>query len=421
MAVVPIYVGSFESLKGVKRPQNAAPRKKSTNPLEDSDSESESITESLSANDAWMFPVFGSAVLFSLYLLFRFLDKEYINYLLSAYFAILGCAAVAKVGLLVSKKTIPTSILKHVEKYKITISKKGKHVYNASFTFVHAVLLAASIFLTLFYVFTKNWIASNVFGLSFAINAIQLLSLDSFKTGMILLSGLFFYDIFWVFGTEVMVSVAKNFDAPIKLVWPRDIIGVLAGTLEKTEFSMLGLGDIVIPGIFVALCLRFDHHQAWQRNPKGDFRSTKFARPYFMACSAAYVIGLLTTFVVMHTFQAAQPALLYLSPACILSALITAAVRGEIKDLFAYSTEEDNEEAKKEKKDSKKTKKEKLTTAEEIKTTEEQPAAAAEDEADTNAEADAEDDDYVAVNAEDSKNSPKVSKKKKGGKKKSGK
>lgn len=87
-----------------------------------------------------------------------------------------------------------------------------------------------------------------MFGLSFAINAIQLLSLDSFKTGMILLSGLFFYDIFWVFGTEVMVSVAKNFDAPIKLVWPRDIIGVLSGTLEKTEFSMLGLGDIVIPG-----------------------------------------------------------------------------------------------------------------------------------------------------------------------------
>jgi hypothetical protein len=65
---------------------------------------------------------------------------------------------------------------------------------------------------------------------------------------MILLSGLFFYDIFWVFGTEVMVSVAKNFDAPIKVIWPKNIIGVLAGTVEKTEFTMLGLGDIVIPG-----------------------------------------------------------------------------------------------------------------------------------------------------------------------------
>lgn len=35
------------------------------------------------------------------------------------------------------------------------------------------------------------------------------------------LKGLFFYDIFWVFFTPVMVSVAKNFDAPIKLLFPR--------------------------------------------------------------------------------------------------------------------------------------------------------------------------------------------------------
>ncbi|RWW22954.1 hypothetical protein GW17_00012823 [Ensete ventricosum] len=29
--------------------------------------------------------------------------------------------------------------------------------------------------------------------------------------------GLFFYDIFWVFFTPVMVSVAKSFDAPVKV------------------------------------------------------------------------------------------------------------------------------------------------------------------------------------------------------------
>lgn len=44
-----------------------------------------------------------------------------------------------------------------------------------------------------------------------------MLSLDSFKTGGILLVGFFFYDIFWVFFTPVMVSVAKSFDAPIKV------------------------------------------------------------------------------------------------------------------------------------------------------------------------------------------------------------
>ena len=65
--------------------------------------------------------------------------------------------------------------------------------------------------------------------------------------------GLFFYDIFWVFFTPVMVSVAKNFDVPIKLLFPR-----FSG--EDKPFSMLGLGDIVIPGLYVALMLRFDRY-----------------------------------------------------------------------------------------------------------------------------------------------------------------
>lgn len=66
--------------------------------------------------------------------------------------------------------------------------------------------------------------------------------------------GLFVYDIFWVFFTPVMVSVAKSFDAPIKLLFPRPR-GIAD---EKTLFSMLGLGDIVLPGVFVALLLRYD-------------------------------------------------------------------------------------------------------------------------------------------------------------------
>ena len=44
---------------------------------------------------------------------------------------------------------------------------------------------------------------------------------DCRVTGALLLSGLFFYDVFWVFGTPVMVTVAKSLDAPIKLVFPR--------------------------------------------------------------------------------------------------------------------------------------------------------------------------------------------------------
>jgi minor histocompatibility antigen H13 len=37
---------------------------------------------------------------------------------------------------------------------------------------------------------------------------------------MLMLWGLFFYDIFWVYGTDVMLTVAKSIDAPIKLMFP---------------------------------------------------------------------------------------------------------------------------------------------------------------------------------------------------------
>ena len=52
-----------------------------------------------------------------------------------------------------------------------------------------------------------------------------------------------------------------------------------------------------------------------------------------------YVLGLMTTVVMMIQFKAAQPALLYLVPAAILSAVFTAAIRGQISQLFAYSEE----------------------------------------------------------------------------------
>jgi minor histocompatibility antigen H13 len=82
--------------------------------------------------------------------------------------------------------------------------------------------------------------------------ALRNIDLASFKVGFLLLWFLFFYDIFWVYGTDVMVTVAKKLDIPIKILFPY----LNAEGVEK--HSMLGLGDIVVPGIFIALCLKFD-------------------------------------------------------------------------------------------------------------------------------------------------------------------
>ncbi|KVI05209.1 Peptidase A22B, signal peptide peptidase [Cynara cardunculus var. scolymus] len=142
-----------------------------------------------------------------------------------------------------------------------------------------------------------------------------MLSLGSFKTGAILLAGLFVYDIFWVFFTPVMVSVAKSFDAPIKLLFPSRI--------DTRPFSMLGLGDIVIPGIFVALALRFDVSRGKESH-------------YFKSAFLGYTAGLVVTIVVMNWFQAAQPALLYIVPGVIGFLAAHCLWNGEVKPLLEF-------------------------------------------------------------------------------------
>lgn len=85
---------------------------------------------------------------------------------------------------------------------------------------------------------------------------------------------------------------------------------------------MLGLGDIVIPGIFIALLLRFDH--SLKRKSKTYFHST----------CLAYFLGLMATIFVMHVFKHAQPALLYLVPACLGTPLLIALFKGDLSTLF---------------------------------------------------------------------------------------
>jgi minor histocompatibility antigen H13 len=99
-----------------------------------------------------------------------------------------------------------------------------------------------------------------------------------------------------------MVSVATSLDVPIKLMWPKSI-----SFASDRGFTMLGLGDIVIPGVFVALALRYDHH----RYSKSSSHAS-FTKPYFYSSLGAYISGLATTMSVMHVFGKPQPALLYL-------------------------------------------------------------------------------------------------------------
>ena len=73
----------------------------------------------------------------------------------------------------------------------------------------------------LLYFFKKNWMMNNLFGCTFSIFGIENMMLGQYKIGVLLLTLLFFYDVFFVFFTPVMVGVAKNLDGPIKLMFPK--------------------------------------------------------------------------------------------------------------------------------------------------------------------------------------------------------
>jgi len=68
---------------------------------------------------------------------------------------------------------------------------------------------------------------------------------------------------------------------------------------------MLGLGDVVVPGTFVALALRYDFYRSVQSR-------SAFKKPYFYAALTAYVLGLGMSFLGLNFFGSGQPALLYL-------------------------------------------------------------------------------------------------------------
>ncbi|XP_062314663.1 minor histocompatibility antigen H13 isoform X1 [Osmerus eperlanus] len=332
MALLPIFFGALRSVncsKAKVNGENGAYRNASDMP------------ETITSRDAARFPIIASCTLFGLYLFFKIFSQEYINMLLSMYFFVLGILALSHTMSPFMNRVFPANL--PIKQYQLLFTQGSgetkEEIVNYEFDTKDLICLAISSVVGVWYILKKHWIANNLFGLAFALNGVELLHLNTVSTGCILLGGLFVYDVFWVFGTNVMVTVAKSFEAPIKLVFPQDL---LERGLDASNFAMLGLGDIVIPGIFIALLLRF------------DVSLKKNSRTYFYASFLAYIFGLGLTIFVMHTFKHAQPALLYLVPACIGFPVVVALLKGELTEMFSYEEVSPEEAAAKEEAESEK-------------------------------------------------------------------
>ncbi|CAD6503651.1 BgTH12-03310 [Blumeria graminis f. sp. triticale] len=213
----------------------------------------------------------------------------------------------------------------------------------------------------------KHWILRGYIKNTYhAAHRVRLSDLLGFIFGFLVLFGLFFYDIIMVFYTPLMVTVASSLDVPIKLIIPGPGRG-----------SMLGLGDIVLPGIMVALALRFDlylHYLRMQKRypPDADgsikvlkskylevtgiwgerfwssgldskltiettFHAGQFHKFYFWISMTGYVLGLIVTLAILNITKHAQPALLYLVPGVLGMLWGTAWIRGDLPIMWEYT------------------------------------------------------------------------------------
>lgn len=301
-----------------------------------SEKKGDESVETLSMKDASLFPVYGSIVLFSLYIVFKLFDPDTLKMIFSFYFAFLGFLCLVNIIETELDLYLPDKKKTFVFQKKIEWTLFKKKTLTLEFSQMNLISFSIALVPMALYLYTKHWLLNNVFGIAFSITGISSLNLPNFRVGFILLWGLFFYDIFWVYGTDVMVSVAQNIDAPIKLSFPADM------SASPPKYSMLGLGDIVIPGIFIALCLKFDIDLGVNLKKKVN----DIAQSYFHWCFAGYTVGIVTTFATMIVFEHAQPALLFLVPGCCFSILLRALKNGEINKVWKYEESPEKTEKK---------------------------------------------------------------------------
>ncbi|GMY32220.1 signal peptide peptidase-like 5 [Fagus crenata] len=181
---------------------------------------------------------------------------------------------------------------------------------------------------------TYSWFGQDVLGICLMITVLQMARLPNIKVATVLLCCAFVYDIFWVFiskaifNESVMIAVAQGDKSggesiPMLLRVPR-LFDPWGG------YDMIGFGDILFPGLLISFSFRYD-----KANKKG------VSNGYFLWLMIGYGVGLFFTYLALYLMDGhGQPALLYLVPCTLGVAVLLGLVRGELKDLWNYGTEE---------------------------------------------------------------------------------
>ena len=199
------------------------------------------------------------------------------------------------------------------------------------------------------------WITQNVMGACICILFLSILRLNSTKVATVLLVAVFIYDIFFVFitpylfgGDSVMVVVATSggpadvsadfcekypSNSDCKQGQPLPMLLAIPKINDfRGGFNLLGLGDIVLPGLLISFAARLDE----AKRLVGGHTSLDIRMPpsggYLLYLIIAYAVGLLFANIAVVFMERGQPALLYLVPTTLGTFLVLG--RHELKDLW---------------------------------------------------------------------------------------
>ncbi|OQV25368.1 Signal peptide peptidase-like 3 [Hypsibius exemplaris] len=347
ISILLIVYGSFRSLN--LEQQSASSTEADKKNEKSADSSAGSSHTDVDAFQAMCLPV-GASI--SLLVMFFFFDS------MQAIFA--GCTAI------IASIALAFLLLPMCQYFMRPCTNGAYNSYPISrfcgrFSAPELVSFGLSVTIVFIWTLTGHWLLMDALGMGLCVAFIALVRLPSLKVSTLLLTGLLLYDVFWVFfssyifNSNVMVRVAtRTANNPMRALARQfnidnnaineapklSLPGKLVFPSMKTsgQYSMLGLGDIVMPGLLLCFVLRFDAHKKLQLKnsdagipgPVGSLEKVR----YFHCALIGYFLGLLSATVSSEFFKAAQPALLYLVPFTLLPLLLMAYIKGDLRRMW---------------------------------------------------------------------------------------
>ncbi|KAG5230686.1 signal peptide peptidase [Salix suchowensis] len=172
-----------------------------------------------------------------------------------------------------------------------------------SFTRIQGLLLVSCFLTIAAWLVSGHWILNNLLGISICIAFVS--HFQTSKYVLFSLHACLYMTLVMQQASNPVHTVAnslslpglqlitKKLELPVKIVFSRILLGLTASGGNATNSMMLGLGDMAIPAMLLALVLRFDYRKS--RDPVNllDLHSSKGHR-YIWYVLPGYAIGLIS-------------------------------------------------------------------------------------------------------------------------------